>query len=134
MEDALKLSTLLFLTFITLPVVAYSHEAKMTSAYDKCITRAGAIDPEILECMSAEFLRQDKRLNAAYQKLISVLSPNQKKGLQEAQRFWVKYTEANCAFYYNPDGGTSARQSANQCEIDARASRAKELEDLRKHY
>jgi len=65
---------------------------------------------------------------------MSALSPGQKKHLQEAQRLWVKYSEANCAFYYNPDGGTSARQGSIQCEIDARASRAKELEDLRNYY
>ncbi len=95
------------------------------------MAHAGGVDPEILECLSAEFSRQDQRLNTVYQKLMSTLSSGQQQRLQAAQRLWVKYTEANCAFYYDPDGGTSARQSASQCQIDARVSRAKELEDLR---
>lgn len=48
--------------------------------------------------------------------------------MQEAQRLWLKFTKANCDFYYDPDGGTAARLAANQCAVDARAGRAKELE------
>lgn len=134
MEILMRYLSVFVLTSVALIGVAYAHDGKPSTEYEKCLNRAGAVDPEALECMSAEFTRQDKRLNTAYQKLMSALSPAQKKRLQEAQRLWVKYTEANCAFYYDPDGGTSARQSSNQCEIDARAARAAELETLKKSY
>lgn len=109
---------------------AFAQSPKLTGEFSKCIDRAGAVDPAIVECMSAEFGRQDKLLNQTYKKLLAQLSPVQAKKLQDAQRLWVRYTESNCAFYYDPDGGASARQSANQCAIDARASRTKELDNF----
>jgi uncharacterized protein YecT (DUF1311 family) len=115
---------------LTILPLSVSAANDTSSQYEKCIEKADAIDPRILDCMSAEWERQDKRLNVAYKKLLSLSSPGQKKKLQEVQRLWVKYTEANCGFYYDPEGGTSARQSANQCAIDSRVNRAKELEEL----
>lgn len=84
----------------------------------------------MLDCISEEYSRADKRLNNVYKKLLSVLKPERKKQLQEAQRLWVKYAEANCQFYYDPDGGTEARLSANECSVSARISRSEELEQL----
>jgi uncharacterized protein YecT (DUF1311 family) len=120
------IATLIFAS----PLQVKAEEPKLTHEYSKCIERSGAVDPKILDCMSAEYIRQDKRLNQAYKKLLNQETPKRKKELQEVQRLWVKYTEANCDFYYDPNGGTLARQSANQCSIDARASRATELESL----
>jgi uncharacterized protein YecT (DUF1311 family) len=101
-----------------------------TKEYNRCIEKAGAVDPAVLECISAEYDFQDKRLNAAYRKLIGSLTGERKKQLLEAQRLWGKYTEANCAFYYDPDGGTMARMQAAECAVTARIERAVELEDL----
>jgi len=42
------------------------------------------------------------------------LKPERKKDLQEVQRLWIKYTEANCNFYLDPDGGTAARLAASE--------------------
>ena len=101
-----------------------------TKEYSRCIEKAGAVDPAVLECISAEYDRQDKKLNAAYRKLMGSLQGKRKKQLLEAQRLWGKYTEANCAFYYDPDGGTLARMQAAECGVTARIERAAELEDL----
>jgi uncharacterized protein YecT (DUF1311 family) len=101
-----------------------------TKAYSRCIEKAGAVDPAVLDCISAEYDRQDKRLNAAYRKLMGSLKGERKKQLLEAQRLWGKYTEANCAFYYDPDGGNMARMQAAECSVTARIERAAELEDL----
>lgn len=101
-----------------------------TKEYSRCIEKAGAVDPAVLECISAEYDRQDKRLNAAYRKLMGSLNGERKKQLLEAQRLWGKYTEANCTFYYDPDGGTMARMQAAECGVTARIERASELDDL----
>ena len=53
-----------------------------------------------------------------------------RKALQEVQRLWIKYTEANCNFYLDPDGGTAARLAASECPVLAKAARAKELENF----
>ncbi|MGB0126460.1 MAG: lysozyme inhibitor LprI family protein [Rhodocyclaceae bacterium] len=50
--------------------------------------------------------------------------------MQEAQRAWIKFRDANCDFYYDPEGGSLARVSANDCMMSSTARRAKELESL----
>ena len=102
----------------------------LTAEYAKCIEQSGGTDPGMLDCMGAEAQRQDKRLNDAYKKLMNELKPERRKELQEAQRLWIKYTEANCNFYLDPDGGTAAKLAASECPVLAKAARAKELENL----
>jgi uncharacterized protein YecT (DUF1311 family) len=118
----------LFLLISTLAMAA--DLPPRTKEYSRCIEKAGAVDPAVLECISAEYDRQDKRLNASYRKPMGSLKGERKKQLLETQRLWGKYTEANCAFYYEPDGGTIARMQAAECGVTARIERAAELEDL----
>jgi len=85
----------------------------------------------MIECIDGEAQRQDVRLNKAYKALMGGLSSERKKQLQDAQRNWIKFRDTNCSFYYDPDGGTMARVSANDCVMTMTANRAKELENLR---
>ena len=64
--------------------------------------------------------------------MAEVPSPR-KKQLQEAQRSWINYRDANCAFYDDPDGGTLARvnANANACMMTTTVNRARELESFR---
>ena len=107
-----------------------AENAPWSKEYKRCQDKAGAVDPAMLECISDEYDRQDKRLNAAYRKLMNSLTGERKKQLLEAQRLWGKYTEANCAFYYPPDAGSLDRIMAAQCQVNARVERAAELERL----
>ena len=85
----------------------------------------------MIECIVAETSRQDARLNRVYKKAMGALeSPERKKQLQTAQRAWIKFRDANCDFYYDPDGGSMARVSANQCMLTSTANRAQEIERL----
>lgn len=59
------------------------------------------------------------------------LSPARNKELQAAQRAWIKFRDANCNFYADPEGGTMATVSSNDCFMLATASRAKELEGFK---
>jgi uncharacterized protein YecT (DUF1311 family) len=54
-----------------------------------------------------------------------------KTQLLEAQRAWIKFRDVNCSFYLDPDGGTLARVSANDCVMTTTASRAVELEQFK---
>ena len=109
----------------------FGQEKDLLSAeYSKCIEQSGGTDPGMLDCMGAEAERQDKRLNDVYKKLMNELKPERKRQLQEAQRLWIKYIEANCDFYLDPDGGTAARLAASECPVLAKAARAKELENF----
>ena len=109
-----------------------SDLAPRTKEYKQCIEKAGAVAPAVLECIGDENSRQDKQLNAAYRKLMTSLKGNRKKQLLETQRLWMKYTEANRSFYYDSDGGTSARMVSAECDATARILRAAELEELAK--
>ena len=111
---------------------AFSDCIEFSAAFGKCITKAGAVDPEVLECIGDEFEVQDRRLNSSYKALIAKLDAPRRKQLQDAQKLWIKYVDANCNFYYDPNGGTSARMLSAHCLINARAERAGELEDLAK--
>jgi uncharacterized protein YecT (DUF1311 family) len=128
----LKYTSLLLMPFFAIaPAQAFGQEKDPLSAeYSKCIEQSGATDPGMFDCIVAEAERQDKRLNDAYKKLMNELKPERRKELQEAQRLWLEYTEANCNFYLDPDGGTAAKLAASECPVLAKASRAKELENF----
>ena len=122
-----------FLLLFTSSLSYGAENAPRTKEYGRCIEKAGAVDPAVLECISDEYARQDKRLNGAYRNLMGSLKVERKKQLLETQRLWGKYTEANCGFYHDPDGGTLARILAAECEVTARMERAAELEELAKY-
>jgi len=84
----------------------------------------------MITCISAETKRQDVRLNENYNKLGAKLSANRKKALLEAQRGWIKFRDANCRFYYDPEDGSSARVAADECLLNATADRVRELKLL----
>jgi uncharacterized protein YecT (DUF1311 family) len=130
----MKTPQIAVITFLLLSQIspAFAGGVKLSPAFDKCITKASAVDPAVLECIGNEHEVQDRRLNSSYKALMTKLSAPRKKQLQEAQRLWLKYVEANCDFYYDSNGGTSARMMSAQCSVDARAQRASELEDLAK--
>jgi uncharacterized protein YecT (DUF1311 family) len=102
----------------------------MTKEYLTCLDKASGVTVEMITCISAETKRQDVRLNENYNKLGSKLSANRKKALLEAQRAWIKFRDANCRFYYDPEGGSSARVAADECLLNATADRVGELKLL----
>ena len=121
---------LLTACFAVASAAAFAQQQGLSAEYAKCIEQSGGTDPGMFDCMGAEEKRQDKRLNDAYKKLMDDLNPERKKELQEAQRLWLKYVEANCNFHLDPDGGTAARLAATECPVLAKAARASELENL----
>ena len=84
----------------------------------------------MIDCIVAETSRQDTKLNENYKSLTSKISPKRKQSLLHAQRAWITFRDANCKFYGDPEGGTSARLSANECVLNATADRAKKLKLL----
>jgi uncharacterized protein YecT (DUF1311 family) len=103
----------------------------LSKEYSICINQAveGAT-ADMFACNGEELDRQDARLNDAYKKLMSKLSPDRKKALVKVQRAWIKFREANCDYYFDPDGGTAARLNASGCSLTMTATRAKDLEGM----
>ena len=103
----------------------------LSQTFSACMDQSNGSTLSMVECIEAETGRQDVRLNKVYKDVMGNLTPERKKQLQEAQRLWLKYRKANCDFYYDPEGGTIARVSANDCFMSATAARAKELEGFK---
>jgi uncharacterized protein YecT (DUF1311 family) len=82
----------------------------------------------------------DKKLNAAYQKLIKQIQANDKERatvvigqLREAQRAWLKYCDAQVQFVgtYNEIGSASARNAGmSSYRTDLTEQRVKDLQDV----
>lgn len=113
-----------------MPLASQAQDAGLSKQFNACMDKSGGVTQSMVECIGAETQRQDARLNKVYKTLAANLSPERKKQLQEAQRAWIKFRDANCGFYYDPDGGTMARVSANDCVMTMTSNRAKELENL----
>jgi uncharacterized protein YecT (DUF1311 family) len=114
---------------LTYGPTAYSADAGLSKKYSSCMNKSVSTQ-DMVECIDSGYKAQDARLNNAYKLLQKNLSADREKQLLEAQRLWIKYREANCSFYYDPDGGSMARLSANDCMMMSTAMRAKELENL----
>lgn len=124
------LITIAVFTCLPFAVHAGSTDDGLSRQFTTCMDAAGGVTMDMIECIFDEAKRQDDRLNQAYQALRAGLSPERRKQLQQAQRAWIKFRDANCEFYYDPDGGTLARVAANQCVMRMTASRAAELQGL----
>jgi uncharacterized protein YecT (DUF1311 family) len=110
------------------PVAAADKD--MTQEYSTCMDKSNGVTGEMLDCLSAEYERQDARLSENYKRLMSKLSPKRKEGLLEAQRAWIKFRDANCNLYYDPEGGSAAHLAGTDCMLSSTADRATELRNL----
>lgn len=86
---------------------------------------------EVVECLQAKISAADQRLNAAYKALQTQIEAVQRQPLLAAQRLWVQYRDANCAFYGMPDGSIRQVQGA-ECLRSMTEDRARELEKAAK--
>ena len=118
-------------TLACAPYATHAQNSEPSRQHAACMAKAHSVTSDMIECITAEFQRQDARLNKAYQAAMGDLQPPRKKQLQEAQRAWIKFRDANCGFYADPDGGSLARVSGNDCMLNATAARARELESFR---
>ena len=127
----MKCMLIAFGLLLNAPALA-AADSELSQTYSACLDKSKGVTSEMLDCISAEFTRQDDRLNENYKRLMSKLSGKRKEGLLEAQRAWIKFRDTNCNFYYDPDGGSAAHLASNECSLNATADRATELKNLTK--
>lgn len=125
-----RTSTILLCLALVFPGVLHAQDSPLSKRFSACMDKSGGVTVTMIDCIAEETERQDARLNKAYKALMASLSAPRKKQLQEAQRAWLKFRDGNCDFYHDPDGGTLARVSANDCVMNMTAQRARELEQL----
>jgi len=121
---------ILVLAMLCFSQLVSAQDVGLSKQFSLCMDKADGTTMDMLDCMGTETKLQDGRLNKAYKEAMAQLHPERKKQLQQAQRAWIGYRDANCAFYADPDGGTMARVIASDCFMSATATRAKELESL----
>lgn len=93
--------------------------------YQRC--QGSTVDT--MQCVNGLRDEWDNRLNAAYRQVMEAESGSQKSALRDAQRRWVAYRDANCA-YYAGGQGSIARIEAAICEYALTRDRARELESM----
>ena len=115
--------------FLAIALGGSADAGAASPKFDSCMKNASA-NAEMMSCVQEESARLDKELNANYRKLTATLTPERKRALVKAQRAWLAFRDANCAFYFDPDGGSMAALLARDCNMKALAARNAELIDF----
>ena len=83
-------------------------------------------------CAAARMRAADSGLNAAYGAVLHRLAPAAQTRLREAERAWVAFRDAECAFRASgSDGGSAAAMVATDCRRELTEARAKSLGGMR---
>ena len=106
-----------------------SMAADSSPALQKCMDSANTT-AAMVGCNAQETKVQDKRLNSAYKTALQAQQGPRKQQLQDVQRLWIKYRDANCAFAGSATGGSIDQVNGSGCVLDMTQTRAEELENL----
>ncbi|KAE9653197.1 DUF1311 domain-containing protein [Pseudomonas fluorescens] len=98
-------------------------------ALKKCMDGANTT-ADMVTCNAKQAKVQDTRLNKAYKIALAAQEGARKQQLQDVQRLWIKYRDANCGFIGSATGGTIDQVNGTGCVLDMTQARAQELEDL----
>ena len=126
----MKKYILIFFAAITYTIAI--AKTSTNSNISTCLKKANGVTSEISNCITADTNIQDMRLNKAYRNLMNQeKSIPRKKKIQEAQRLWIKFRDANCNSYADTEGGTLEDLAVRECYRKSTEQRAKELESIK---
>ena len=123
---------------IALALTAFDAQAKapdvdkvdhtgLRASYSKCIGAADGATPSMQSCMEVEHAYQNRRLNAAYKKLMALLDKDKQAKLRADEKIWLAYRKSHCA--RDPDAGQADALSSFDCSILETAKQAATLEN-----
>lgn len=121
------------LSFLLLALAAPcgAVEPTFTKQYDACQEDADGGGPaERLECMTAEIKRQGALLDTAYKAALRTIPAAKQPRLRESQREWLKFSDANCDLFFNPESGSLASEARAYCVMRMTSERAAELSEI----
>jgi uncharacterized protein YecT (DUF1311 family) len=102
----------------------------ISPGYQACLDKAGGVTAGMRACAAAEDTRQEARLNAGYQALMSKLPAPRQALLRDAERAWLAFRKSDCAFAGSAfTGGTFEPVAADDCVVTLTARRADDLAD-----
>ena len=97
-------------------------------SYAQCQKAAGGVDPQLHACDAAEITSRDAVLNQSYRKLLAAITPARQALLRTAERDWIAFRDAECAFRRSADaGGSDAVLVYDACRLDLTARRIDDL-------
>ena len=104
-----------------------SIENRLSSAFRKCVCVPNFGPLEKNNCIAAENMRQDHKLNATYQRVMLRLKPERRIALRNAERAWIK----DAATYCRRVDSKIVDGSDSGCMLDETIRRTIWLEHLR---
>jgi uncharacterized protein YecT (DUF1311 family) len=110
-------------TFAVAAHAAPPAKAKPPSCWDKAMTTY-----EMTMCAAQDAKAADADLNKVYHKLLASVTSEQKVKLVAAERAWITFRDADCAFVGSA-GGTISTVDEVTCRTDRTIDRTKQLED-----
>jgi uncharacterized protein YecT (DUF1311 family) len=96
-----------FLVLASCLFLSSNSLAQHMSAADAPCRDAGS-NAEETQCFVTASHAADKQLNETYARVRRVVSPDEQEQLQEAQRLWLKFRDANCTAERSLYGGGTA--------------------------
>jgi uncharacterized protein YecT (DUF1311 family) len=117
--------------FLLLAGSTYGQRSKPTSASKSTDCDEAMSQTEMNRCAWERFERADRQLNTLYKRLIARLPANSRTLVVKAQRQWLLYRDAHCAYYEKTyEGGSMQPMVVALCKEETTLSRVKELENL----
>jgi uncharacterized protein YecT (DUF1311 family) len=111
---------------VTLGAAAHaapSPKSELPKCWDTAMTTY-----DMMMCASQDTKAADADLNKAYRKLLASVTPEQKEKLVAAERAWITFRDADCAFVGSA-GGTISIVDEVTCRGDRTIDRIKQLEE-----
>jgi uncharacterized protein YecT (DUF1311 family) len=121
-----KVGLALFTASVTLAGHALAAE-RWAPDQNTCNQRPDTL--AIVDCLQARTKFWDDRLNQSWKALNASLAGDRARlsTLKAAQLAWIKYRDANCAYYYSEDGTIKQIDTA-MCQLRMTQDRAIELQ------
>lgn len=111
---------------ISAAFVVLAHSTSLALAKD-CDGRGSQTDLNL--CAGENFKQADADLNAVYVKLLKKISAAGQSKLREAQKSWIAYRDAQCAFEtLGTIGGSIHSMVVAQCLTDVTEQQTKRLQ------
>lgn len=107
-------------------------DAEPSAAFNTCLDESDGSTLSSMDCLHAEYDRQDKLLNEYYQTAMHNMDSEQKKLLRSAQRSWIDFRDKNCEVESSLAGGQIASLFYSECLMTLTSDRVEQLEAISK--
>lgn len=102
--------------------------ATSSPVYDACTAKAAGVVPALKICANREQTLRDTNLNHEYQLRLKSIDPATAAKLRTAERAWVAFRDAECAYRLADEGGgQDAALVWSDCRLELTQQRTRQL-------